>query len=49
MKANYLLLFGVFILGIAPTNAQDKKSLSLEEAIRLAWEKSNEVTLAIPR
>ena len=46
MKANYLLLFGVFILGIAPTNAQDKKSLSLEEAIRLAWEKSNEVTLA---
>ncbi|MBD0724673.1 transporter [Flavobacterium sp. L1I52] len=46
MKANYLLLFGVLFLGITSAEAQEKKSLTLDEAIHLAWEKSNEVNLA---
>ena len=46
MKANHFLLFGVLFLGINSIEAQQKKSLTLDEAIHLAWEKSNEVTLA---
>ena len=46
MKANYLILFGVLSLGISSLEAQEKKSLTLNEAIHLAWEKSNEVSLA---
>ena len=46
MKANYLILFGVLFLGITSAEAQEKKSLTLDEAIHLAWEKSNEVNLA---
>lgn len=46
MKANHLLLFGVLFLGITSIEAQQKKSLTLDEAIHLAWEKSNEVNLA---
>ncbi|RVT76551.1 TolC family protein [Flavobacterium sufflavum] len=46
MKANHLILFGVLFLGITSIEAQEKKSLSLDEAIHLAWEKSNEVNLA---
>ncbi|MEO8253631.1 MAG: TolC family protein [Flavobacterium sp.] len=49
MKANHLLLFGVLFLGISSIEAQQKKSLTLEEAIHLAWEKSNEVNLADAR
>ncbi|HTG66667.1 MAG TPA: TolC family protein [Flavobacterium sp.] len=46
MKANHLILFGVLFLGITSVEAQEKKSLSLDEAIHMAWEKSNEVNLA---
>ncbi|KDN54613.1 TolC family protein [Flavobacterium seoulense] len=46
MKANYLILFGVLFLGITSVEAQEKRSLTLDEAIHLAWEKSNEVNLA---
>lgn len=46
MKANHLILFGILFLGITSVEAQQKKSLSLDEAIHLAWEKSNEVNLA---
>lgn len=49
MKANHLLLFGVLFLGITSMEAQQKKSLTLDEAIHLAWEKSNEVNLADAR
>lgn len=46
MKANQLVLFGVLFLGITSIEAQEKKSFTLDEAIHLAWEKSNEVNLA---
>lgn len=46
MKANQLVLFGILFLGITSVEAQEKKSLTLDEAIHLAWEKSNEVNLA---
>jgi len=46
MKANHLILFGVLFLGITSIEAQEKKSLSLDDAVHLAWEKSNEVNLA---
>jgi len=46
MKANHLILFGVLFLGMTSIEAQEKKSLSLDDAVHLAWEKSNEVNLA---
>ncbi|PXY45800.1 TolC family protein [Flavobacterium hydrophilum] len=46
MKISQLMLFGVFFIGISSTEAQEKTSLTLDEAVKLAWEKSNEVTLA---
>jgi len=46
MKVNYLILFGGFFIGISSINAQDKTNLKLEEAIQLAWTKSNEISLA---
>ncbi|MBX9887677.1 MAG: TolC family protein [Flavobacteriaceae bacterium] len=46
MKVSQLLLFGIFLSGISYTTAQDKKSLTLDEAINMAWLKSNEVSLA---
>jgi outer membrane protein TolC len=46
MKINPLLLFGIFFIGISSIEAQEKTSLTLDEAVKLAWEKSNEVTLA---
>jgi outer membrane protein TolC len=46
MKVSYLILFGGFIIGISSINAQEKTNLKLEEAIQLAWMKSNEVSLA---
>ncbi|TRX36959.1 TolC family protein [Flavobacterium sp. ZT3R18] len=46
MKVSYLMLFGGFIIGISSINAQEKTNLKLEEAINLAWTKSNEVSLA---
>lgn len=46
MKVSQLLLFGIFFSGLSYTSAQDKKSLTLDEAINMAWLKSNEVALA---
>lgn len=46
MKVSQLLLFGIFFSGLSYTSAQDKKSLTLDEAINMAWLKSNEVSLA---
>ena len=46
MKISYLILFGGFFIGISSINAQDKTNLKLEEAIQLAWAKSNEISLA---
>ena len=46
MKVSYLMLFGGFLIGISSINAQEKTNIKLEEAIQLAWTKSNEVSLA---
>ena len=46
MKVSQLMLFGIFFIGISSAAAQEKTSLTLNEAINLAWTKSNEVTLA---
>lgn len=46
MKARQLMLLGILFLGISSAEAQQKKSLSLNDAVHLAWEKSNEVNLA---
>jgi outer membrane protein TolC len=46
MKINHLLLLGVYFIGISSINAQERTSLTLDEAIHLAWSKSNEVSLA---
>jgi outer membrane protein TolC len=46
MKISQLMLFGVFFIGISSIEAQEKTSLTLDEAVKMAWEKSNEVTLA---
>jgi outer membrane protein TolC len=45
MKVSQLMLFGIFF-GISSIEAQEKTSLTLDEAIHLAWAKSNEVSLA---
>jgi outer membrane protein TolC len=46
MKVSQLMLFGIFFIGISSIEAQEKTSLTLDEAIHLAWTKSNEVNLA---
>jgi outer membrane protein TolC len=46
MKVSQLMLFGIFFIGISSIDAQEKTSLTLEEAIHMAWTKSNEVSLA---
>lgn len=46
MKISYLILFGGFFVGISSMSAQETTNLTLEEAIQLAWTKSNEVSLA---
>ncbi|WP_348798944.1 TolC family protein [Flavobacterium adhaerens] len=46
MKVSYLVLFGSFFVGVTTITAQEKTNLKLEEAIQLAWTKSNEVSLA---
>lgn len=46
MKVSQILLFGIFLSGISSSVAQDKTSLSLDEAINMAWLKSNEISLA---
>ncbi len=46
MKINPLLLFSIFLAGLTSAAAQEKTSLSLEEAVQIAWKKSNESALA---
>jgi outer membrane protein TolC len=46
MKVSQLMLFGIFFIGISAVEAQEKTSLTLDEAIHLAWKNSNEVNLA---
>lgn len=46
MKVSQLMLFGIFFIGISAVEAQGKKSLTLDEAINMAWKNSNEVSLA---
>jgi outer membrane protein TolC len=46
MKVSQLMLFGIFLFGISDIEAQEKTSLTLDEAVHLAWTKSNEVILA---
>ena len=46
MKVSQIMLFGFFFIGISSMKAQDKTSLTLEQAIQMAWDKSNEVSLA---
>jgi outer membrane protein TolC len=46
MKINHLLLLGIYFIGITAIEAQERTSLTLDEAIHLAWTKSNEVSLA---
>lgn len=46
MKINHFLLLGIYFIGITSIKAQEKTSLTLDEAIHLAWTKSNEVNLA---
>lgn len=46
MKINHFLLLGIYFIGITSIEAQERTSLTLDEAIHLAWTKSNEVSLA---
>ncbi len=46
MKINPLILLGISFLGISSLKAQEKKSLTLDDAVHLAWTQSNEVSLA---
>ncbi|TDE02136.1 TolC family protein [Flavobacterium hiemivividum] len=46
MKVSQFMLFGIFFIGMSPIEAQEKTSLTLDEAIHLAWTQSNEVSLA---
>ena len=45
-KINRVLLLGLSIVGITAVEAQEKRNLTLDEAVHLAWDKSNEVGLA---
>ncbi|MES2574257.1 MAG: TolC family protein [Bacteroidota bacterium] len=46
MKIKQLVLIGISLIGITSVTAQEKTSLTLDEAVQLAWTKSNEVNLA---
>ncbi len=46
MKINHLVLLGIYFIGITTLEAQERTSLTLDEAIHLAWTKSNEVSLS---
>lgn len=46
MKINPLFLLAIYFIGISSIKAQEKTSLTLDEAIHMAWSKSNEVNLA---
>jgi outer membrane protein TolC len=45
MKINPLFLLVICFIGVSSIEAQEKTSLTLDEAINMAWEKSNEVLL----
>lgn len=45
MKISRLLVLGIYIIGISSTDAQQKSSLTLEQAVQMAWSKSNDVIL----
>jgi hypothetical protein len=45
MKVSQLMLFGIFLIGISSIEAQEKTSLTLDEAI-FGLGQSNEVSLA---
>lgn len=45
MNINHLVLFFISLIGITSVKAQEKRSLTLDEAVRLVCTKSNEVTL----
>lgn len=46
MKVSQIMFLGIFFIGINSIEAQDRTSFSLEEAVHMAWTKSNEVSLA---
>ncbi|HMI07234.1 MAG TPA: TolC family protein [Flavobacterium sp.] len=46
MRFSKILLFGMFLFGIASVNAQQKTNLSLKDAVSMALSKSDEVNLA---
>ncbi len=46
MKIRHLIILGMPFIGIAALEAQEKTSLTLDDAVHLAWSKSNEVALA---
>ena len=46
MKVSQIMYLGIFFIGIYSIEAQDRMSFSLEEAVHIAWIKSNEVSLA---
>jgi outer membrane protein TolC len=49
MKISKLLLFGVYFIGISTIDAQEKTYLTLDEAVQMAWSKSNDVILGNTR
>jgi outer membrane protein TolC len=46
MKISHLLILGIYSIGITSIEAQEITSLTLDEAIHMAWTKSNEVSLS---
>ena len=49
MKVSQIMFLGIFFIGINSIEAQERTSFPLEEAIHMAWTKSNEVSLANTR
>lgn len=45
MKISQLLLLGIYFIGFSSIDAQEKTSLTLDEAVNMAWSKSNDVIL----
>lgn len=46
MKISPLFVFGIMFWGTSTVTAQEKTHLKLEDAVQLAWTKSNEISLA---
>lgn len=46
MKISPLFVFGILCWGTSTVSAQEKTHLKLEDAVQLAWTKSNEISLA---